>query len=277
MVQNAQHAANRLFGCRTTHDVHLLALPLFHSFGQTVQHEHGLLPRRDARADAALRAGRRAAADGAEGVTFFAGVPTMYWALLNHPGADDRRRGARSPGTCGSRSPAARRMPVEVLTAVRARSSACKILEGYGLSETSPVATFNRPDRDTKPGSVGLPVWGVEVQAGRRRGNDRRRPASRARSLIRGHNIMKGYYDRPDATAEAIDATAGSAAATSARRDEDGYLLHRRPREGHDHPRRLQRVPARGRGGADDPPGGLAGRGHRRAARGATARRSRRT
>lgn len=91
-------------------------------------------------------------------MTIFAGVPTMYWALLNYPEAGnydlkkiaDNLRLSVSGGSA---------MPVEVMKAFEERFSV-KILEGYGLSETSPVATFNRVDKVSKPGSVGLPVWG---------------------------------------------------------------------------------------------------------------------
>ena len=94
-----------------------------------------------------------------ENVTIFAGVPTMYWALLNYPGADkyDLEKIASNLRMCISGGAA---MPVEVMRAFEEKFNVT-ILEGYGLSETSPVATFNRLDRPTKPGSIGLPVWGV--------------------------------------------------------------------------------------------------------------------
>jgi len=78
-----------------------------------------------------------------------------------------------------------------------------KIQEGYGLSETSPVASFNTLDRPRKPGSIGYPVWGVEMAIL----DDKDRPLAdgeRGEICIRGHNVMKGYWKRPDATAEAM-------------------------------------------------------------------------
>ncbi len=97
------------------------------------------------------------------------------------------------------------------------------ILEGYGLSETSPVATFNRVDRPRRPGSVGLPAWGVEVKVVRDDGS----PAAVGEPgeiAIRGHNVMKGYFRRPAATAEAIDCQGWFRTGDIGTRDADGYL-----------------------------------------------------
>src|SRR2546423_6862285 len=94
-----------------------------------------------------------------ENFSCFSGVPTMYWAMLNYPGANnyDQEKISRNLRICISGGSA---MPVEVMRAFEEKFKV-KILEGYGLSETSPVATFNRLDRPNKPGSIGLPVWGV--------------------------------------------------------------------------------------------------------------------
>jgi len=88
------------------------------------------------------------------------------------------------------------------------------VLEGYGLSETSPVACFNRRDRERKPGSIGLPIEGVEL-----------RVAQDGELLIRGHNVMKGYWNRADATAAAIDADGWLRTGDIARMDDDGYFF----------------------------------------------------
>jgi long-chain acyl-CoA synthetase len=97
------------------------------------------------------------------------------------------------------------------------------ILEGYGLSETSPVATFNRTDRPRRPGSVGLPAWGVEVKIVRADGSaaDVGEPGE---IEIRGHNVMKGYFRRPEATAHAIDAQGWFRTGDIGTRDADGYF-----------------------------------------------------
>jgi long-chain acyl-CoA synthetase len=219
VVHNAL-LANRLFGLHP-HDVHLLVLPLFHSFGQIVQMNAGfaaratlvLLPRFDAAAVLELVQ--------AEQVTFFAGVPTMYHALLNceETGRFDIGKIAAHMRVVVSGGAA---LPVEVMRRFEERFGV-PILEGYGLSETSPVATFNRVDRPRRPGSVGLPVWGVEVRIVRDDGSeaDNGEPGEIA---IRGHNVMKGYFRRPDATAAAIDEHGWLRTGDIGVQDEDGYL-----------------------------------------------------
>jgi len=182
-------------------DVHLVTLPLFHSFGQTVQMNAGfynkaalsLLPRFDP--DAALGIMER------DNVTIFAGVPTMYWAMLNHPHPEkfDLAKIAHNLRLAVSGGAA---MPVEVMRAFGEKFGV-QILEGYGLSETSPVATFNRLDRPPKPGSIGLPVWGVQVRLVDPLDKDVPQ-GEMGEIVLKGHNIMKGYYKRPEATAEAM-------------------------------------------------------------------------
>ncbi|MCF1592296.1 long-chain-fatty-acid--CoA ligase [Streptomyces muensis] len=210
---------HRTFGTRP-HDVHLVALPLFHTFGQTVQMNAGfgagatlvLLPRFDA--VTALRLMQR------EKVTVFAGVPTMYWGLLgaDHSAVDlaviaAELRLALSGGAA---------LPVEILAQVQ-DVLGVRIHEGYGLSETSPLATFNHPDRETKAGSIGEPVWGVELRLIDGDWDDV--PADAVGEIaIRGHNIMKGYLNRPDATAEAVR-DGWFRTGDLARRDADGYYF----------------------------------------------------
>jgi long-chain acyl-CoA synthetase len=215
MVQNAQ-LAGRLFGTHS-HDVHLIALPLFHSFGQSVQMNSGLatgatlvlMPRFSAEQALAIMEYRK--------VTFFAGVPTMYHALLGSEsgssGIADHLRVAVSGGAA---------MPGEIMRRFEERF-AVPILEGYGLSETSPIATFNRADRPRKQGSIGLPVWGVEVDVVDSSG----KPAADGEPgeiVIRGHNVMKGYFGRPEATKLAIDEDGWFRTGDIGTRDADGYF-----------------------------------------------------
>jgi long-chain acyl-CoA synthetase len=205
---------------RADHDAHLITLPLFHSFGQTVQMNAGiynratlvLLPRFSP--DEALRLMEE------ENITIFAGVPTMYWALLHYSKADqydlqkivNNLRLAISGGAA---------MPVEVMLAFNEKYNV-KIIEGYGLSETSPIAVFNRLDREARPGSIGFPVWGVEVRLVDADDHDVE-SGEVGEIAIRGHNIMKGYYKRPEATAEAMR-NGWFHTGDIGRLDEDGYL-----------------------------------------------------
>jgi len=114
-------------------------------------------------------------------------------------------------------------LPVELLRGFEAAFD-CIVLEGYGLSETSPIASFNHPDRERKAGSIGQPVEGVEMrvvdEAGREVGTD-----EVGEIVIRGHNVMKGYWQRPEATAEAVTAEGWFRTGDLARRDDEGYFF----------------------------------------------------
>jgi len=220
MVQNAQ-LAGRLFG-HHPHDVHLIALPLFHSFGQSVQLNAGLangativlLPRFSP--EQALAQMER------EQVTFFAGVPTMYHALTEYDPAGSQLDLAKIAArlrvaVCGGAP-----MPAHTMRTFEEKFKV-SVLEGYGLSETSPIATFNRVDRARKPGSIGLPVWGVEVEIVTKDGAPAK-TGEPGEIVIRGHNVMKGYFGRPEATSEAIDAGGWFHSGDIGTRDADGYL-----------------------------------------------------
>ena len=138
--------------------VTLGALPLFHSFGQTCGMNATtfgggtltLIPRFEPKK--ALEIIQR------DRVTVFEGVPTMYNAMLHEP--DREQFDTSTLKVCASGGSA---MPVELMRAFE-EAFGCKVLEGYGLSETSPVASFNHPDRERKPGSIGTPVDGVEMK-----------------------------------------------------------------------------------------------------------------
>ncbi len=113
-------------------------------------------------------------------------------------------------------------MPVEVMRGFE-EAFGCKVLEGYGLSETSPVASFNHPDRERKPGSIGTPIEGVEMKVVDDDGNEVAQ-GEVGEIVIRGHNVMKGYWKRPDATAEAIR-DGWFHTGDMATVDEDGYFF----------------------------------------------------
>jgi long-chain acyl-CoA synthetase len=198
-------------------DVILGALPLFHSFGQTAAMNAGilagaclsLLPRFDPVKALGIMERDR--------VTVFLGVPTMYNAMLAVPEAE--RPDTSSLRVCISGGAS---LPVEVLRAFDGQFGA-KILEGYGLSETSPVASFNHPGRERKPGSIGTPIRDVEMKVFDEQDNEL--PQGEVGEIvIKGPNVMKGYWQRPDATAEAMR---GGWFHTGdlAKVDEDGYFF----------------------------------------------------
>jgi long-chain acyl-CoA synthetase len=144
-------------------------------------------------------------------------VPTMYMGLLAVKDRDRFDTSALRTAASGGAS-----LPVEVLRGVE-QAFDLTLLEGYGLSETSPVASFNHPDRPTKPGSVGTPVRGVEF--GLRDADDHEVGVGEIGEIvIRGENIMKGYWNRPEATAAAIR-DGWFHTGDLATRDEDGYYF----------------------------------------------------
>ena len=236
--------------------VALATLPLFHSFGQTcIQNaciaagaSFTLLPRFGPEEAFAIME--------RDAVSLFAGVPTMYHALLHHE--PSKTYDLSSLRWCMAGGAA---LPLEVMRAFEARFGV-QILEGYGLSETSPVASFNMLDRPRNAGSIGYPVWGVEMCI--LDGEDQPLPdGENGEICIRGHNVMKGYLEVDPTPPRRHCAVAGSTPATSAMRDEDGSLLDRGSQEGHDPARRLQRVSARGGGSALRARGDPGGRGDR--------------
>ena len=197
-------------------DVVLGALPLFHSFGQTVSMNGSIrmgacltmMPRFDP--GEALEIIER------DGVTHFQGVPTMYGAILHHPGRERFDTSTLRSCITGGAS-----MPIEVLRGFE-EAFGCVVLEGYGLSETSPVACSNHPGMERKPGSIGVPIEGVQMRVVDE--NDDPVPEGGVGEIvIRGHNIMKGYWGRPQATAEAMRG-GWFHSGDMARIDKDGYF-----------------------------------------------------
>jgi long-chain acyl-CoA synthetase len=216
MFFNAWCAIKNLGVDYNENDIALMALPLFHSFGQTCVMNVtigaggtlSLIPRFEpVKAFEIIQRDK---------VTAFSGVPTMFFYLLNHP--DRKNYDLSSLTKCTSGGSA---IPVEVLHAWE-RETGVKILEGYGLSETSPVASFNVAFKPTKPGSIGVPLWGVDIKVVGE--NDQEVPVGEpGELLIRGHNVMKGYLNRPEATAEVMRG-GWFHSGDIARMDEDGYF-----------------------------------------------------
>jgi len=203
-------------------DVHILVLPLFHSFGQTVQMNAAfisantvvLIPRFTP--EAVLSAMQN------ENASVFAGVPTMYWQILNYNDSNNQfdfekiSKNLRI-GVSGGAS-----LPLEIIKGMETKYN-IPILEGYGLSETSPIVTFNHLHKQRKPGSIGTPVWGVEVQVVDNNFSVLP-PGEVGEIVVRGHNVMKGYYNNIEATEKAFRDTTWFHTGDLAKTDDDGYF-----------------------------------------------------
>jgi long-chain acyl-CoA synthetase len=214
LTRNADLSARTLLE-NNPDDVVMGCLPLFHVFGLTC----GL----NATVAAAATLTLLPRFDGAKAldiiardkVTIFEGVPTMYAAMLHYPEGDPAQAATLRVCISGGAS-----LPVEILRGFEEKFG-CVILEGYGLSETSPVASFNLPGHVRKPGSIGIPVEGVEMRLIDEAGQTVAE-GEIGEIAIRGHNVMKGYWGKPEATAETM--TDGwFRTGDMARTDEDGY------------------------------------------------------
>ncbi|MEU3734140.1 long-chain fatty acid--CoA ligase [Streptomyces sp. NPDC033538] len=181
-------------------DVALGALPLFHAFGQTVSLNSTwragatlvLLPRFDAARAIELMV--------KEKVNTFHGVPTMFVALAAAAAGAGALPGLRVCVSGGAS------LPVAVLERFEEAFGAT-VYEGYGLSETSPAAAVNQPVFGAKPGTIGHPLWGVDVEIARAEvedGIELLPPGELGEVVVRGHNVFSGYLGRPEATAEAL-------------------------------------------------------------------------
>ncbi len=194
MFFNAYYACNHILKA-SPDDVALVTLPLFHSFGQTCLMNASvlsgaamsMLPRFET--EKALETITR------DKVTILALVPTMYFFMLNTEKWKEydfsHVRMAVSGGSA---------LPEEVHHRFKERYG-ITILEGYGLSETSPIASFT--GEELRVGSIGKPIWGVEMRILGDDGNFLG-PDEVGEIVIRGHNVMKQYLNRPQATRDAI-------------------------------------------------------------------------
>jgi long-chain acyl-CoA synthetase len=218
LVLNATISAKDLFG-GTSEDVLLGALPLFHTFGQTCVMNAGfragativLMPRFDGDTALALMNRHR--------VSVFAGVPTMYIALVEAAKTNPERPPLRMLNSGGAS------LPLTVLEAVE-KTFGVPVYEGYGLSETSPVASFNQIEFSRKPGTVGRGIWGCELEIARAEIDDRIEllPVGELGEIvIRGHNIFKGYLNNPEATRAAI-VDGWFRSGDLGTKDEDGFI-----------------------------------------------------
>jgi long-chain acyl-CoA synthetase len=216
MISNAAVSAETLVEL-TEEDVVMGCLPLFHCFGLTCGLNASvltgacltLIPRFDA-AKALEVVGR-------DKVTVFEGVPTMYAGMLHVEDSDSYDMS--SLRTCISGGSA---MPVEVMKNFE-KTFDCIVLEGYGLSETSPVASFNQPGIERKPGSIGVPVRGVEMKVLDDDGKDVEQ-GEVGEIGIKGENVMKGYWGKKEETEDTFS-DGWFLTGDMAKVDEDGYFF----------------------------------------------------
>ena len=198
-------------------DVVMGCLPLFHIFGLTCGLNAAVLAGATLTLVTRFDPCKALEVIERDGVTVFEGVPTMYSALLS-VAEDVSSTATTSLRTCVSGGAS---LPVQLLADFE-KAFGCMILEGYGLSETSPVASFNHPDRPRKAGSIGTPIEGIEMRVVGVDGNEV--PQGEPGEIrIRGHNVMAGYWNMPDATRSAISPDGWFATGDIGRTDEDGY------------------------------------------------------
>jgi long-chain acyl-CoA synthetase len=197
LLMNCAVVAPKLLPPREGGHRALATLPLFHSFGQTVIQNAMIASGGSMTLLARFTPEDAFALIERDRLTLFAGVPTMYFALLHHRG--DRAYDMSSLEICMTGGAP---MPVDVMNSFEEKFNV-EILEGFGLSETSPVASFNMLGKPRKAGSIGYPAWGIEMCIM----DEEDRPLAddeRGEICIRGHNVMKGYLNRPDATKETL-------------------------------------------------------------------------
>jgi long-chain acyl-CoA synthetase len=203
----------------TEFEAQLVVLPLFHIFGLTVMMLAGirrslhliLMPKFDAKAVYQLII--------RFDIRIFAGVPSMYWALLNEENTEENTNSIKKLRICVSGGAS---LPVKIIDEFETRFGV-PIIEGYGMSEGSPVVTFNQLAVGRKPGSIGTPIWGVEVKIIDDQGNEL--PIGEKGELIyRGPNVMKAYYKRPEETQEVLK-NGWMFSGDIAVKDEDGFFF----------------------------------------------------
>lgn len=193
---NAYYVCHHIFKA-TANDVILGALPFFHAFGQTCLMNASmiggtamtLLPRFDP--EKAMKIIAR------DKVTLLALVPTMYYFILAREDWQDHDFSSIRLAFSGGAA-----LSEELYQGFQERYQ-LSILQGYGLSETSPVASINFPDEERSVGSIGKAIWGVEMGILRDDG-EIGRAEEIGEIIIRGHNVMKQYLNRPQATRDAI-------------------------------------------------------------------------
>ncbi|MEW1739930.1 long-chain fatty acid--CoA ligase [Nocardia beijingensis] len=193
------------------------ALPLFHVFGQSVVMNTALHLGASLSLLSRFDPGRMLEMVRADEITLMSGVPTMWNAML-HAGGDF---GPEQFGSLRMASSGGASLPAEVIRAFRARFG-CEIMEGYGLTESSGIATFNPVGKDPRVGSVGLPLPGMRIEV-RDASGSVLGPGEVGELYLSGPTIMRGYWNRPEATASDLR-DGWLATGDLGKVDEDGYV-----------------------------------------------------
>lgn len=216
MFFNALYVRDRIV-CLTEKDVLVGVLPLFHSFGQTCVMNATFLAGATITLLPKFEMPKVMEVIERDRATVFCAVPSMYYFMLHTPTERPYDLSSLRLAISGGSA-----LPVELLKQFQERYG-IRILEGYGLTETSPVASFNVLERPSKPGSIGVPIWGCEMRVMCEDGRFAK-TGEVGEIVIRGHNVMKGYYKKPVATQEAI-VDGWFHTGDMARVDEDGYFF----------------------------------------------------
>ena len=204
LYYNAQYIAERCFSFWPNEInvvqpgfVALGALPLYHIFGQVAVQSAMLIGGGSFVCMKRFTAEATVAAIEKERIVFLPGVPTIFFAILHDVGSESADLSSLRHCISGGAP-----MPVDVKESFMEKFGV-PIQEAYGLTETSPLATIQRPNETRKCGTAGKPIPGIDVKIFDE--NDQEVPlGERGEIVIRGHNIMKGYYRNSEATVEAM-------------------------------------------------------------------------
>lgn len=179
------------------HNIGLAVIPLFHSFGAVANMISPL------RIGAGVVLMDRFTLEGIfaviekEKVSYIAAVPRLFLGMVFHEGGDKYATGSLKFCVTGGAA-----MPPDFIPLFEQKYGV-KILEGYGLTEASPVSSFSRLDMPQKPGSIGVPIPNVEAKIVDEAGRELPR-GEIGELILRGENVMQGYYKDEAMTAQVI-------------------------------------------------------------------------
>ncbi|MCB0951463.1 MAG: FadD3 family acyl-CoA ligase [Microthrixaceae bacterium] len=208
-----------LVGLRSD-DRYLVINPFFHTFGYKAGILAGLITGCTLVPLPTFDVDRAAEVIVAEGISMIPGPPTLYQTLLNHPGFDPDAVDTLRLAVTGAAA-----VPVALVEAMRDRLGFETVITAYGLTETCGVVTACRPedDAETISHTSGRAIPGVEVRVVDESGSVVP-PGHPGEILVRGYNVMRGYFEDPEQTAEAIDADGWLHTGDVGTMDERGYV-----------------------------------------------------